>query len=390
MNTSIPAARRATRLRSWKKLLFSILVWILFVVVLYAFLLFVRSYQAYRNLTFNQKGWTTQIHQHDPTLGYRPIPNTASSELLRMSDPVPTRFDEFGFRVPRLADMEPDSPGPRIMAFGCSFTYGAACPAELGFPFQVARQLGGRCENAGVCSYGLTQMLLRARTLIPDRRPTVVLAQYSPWLVDRAMSLYAPTYLGKQPVPYFFEGRAGSLEIQLPVFTPRLVDPRTYRAAESSRTDFTSFALRIGLPLLLHDDAWSALTTFKQLTGALPLPTGDRQAVVDTVYGEFDRLCQEVGATLVIVILDENHPGPRESLHAARHALVVDGHAALMEQLPVRDPLLYQQVYLHWRGDPPILVDHHPNPHAHAIVADRIVNALEAGRPNLSKTRGHR
>ena len=45
----------------------------------------------------------------------------------------------------------------------------------------VAQGLGGTVLNAGKCAYGLSQMLILARRLIPRYRPDYVLVQFSPW-----------------------------------------------------------------------------------------------------------------------------------------------------------------------------------------------------------------
>jgi hypothetical protein len=35
----------------------------------------------------------------------------------------------------------------------------------------------------------------------------------------------------------------------------------------------------------------------------------------------------------------------------------------------------------HWYGTPPVLVDSHPNPRAHAVIAEEIVTALSRHTP---------
>jgi hypothetical protein len=379
VNAEAPSPHPVARKTTWKKkLAFSLPVWLSFLLALYVITVLVRSYDLYRELKIDQRGETTQIYQVDSELGYVPMANAEAASLILLGDPVPTRFDENRFRVPTDPDLTPAAQSPQVMAFGCSFTYGAACRAEETFPFLVAKELGGYCHNAGVSGYGLTQMLLRARQLIPAYHPDIVLVQYSPWLVDRATSLYAAARLGKKPVPYFFDD-GGALAIQPPVFRPYLVDPSGFQPGRTSLVDFLAFVGDVGVPLLAHDDGCGAVTWLRQTVGNLPRPTADRQQVVDATYGEFDALCQRSHATLVIVILDENFTaGPRESLAAAPHALVVDAHAALVSRLPPIGPIAYQRMYVHWRGNPPVLVDHHPNPLAHSIIASEIVRAIPA------------
>ena len=376
-----PAGSGSSTLGWKKKLAFSFFVWCLAVLILYASSLVIRSYRLYGRLKTSQRGWAVQIHQPDAELGFRPIPNVESAELFPIGDAVPTRFDKRGFRVPTQASEPANPDGPLILAMGCSFTYGAACRAEETFSYLLAQRLHGRSINAGVCSYGLTQILLRARQIIPQFRPDIVIVQYSPWLVDRTMETYAPTYFGRQPVPYFAKKSDGSLAIEPPVFSPSVIDPRAYRTTPRSISDYGSFLAQAALPLFLHDDVLASLTWFKQRLRIIPPPTDDRQAIVDLAYGELDRLCRDFHAELIIVILDERvPPDPRESLVAASHATIVDAHAKLIARLPVPDQLTFQRFYALWRGDPPILVDHHPNSRTHEIIADEIMQAIERKR----------
>ncbi len=361
-----------------KKFLFAGIVWIVCTLLLYTASIGWRSYRRYAQLKTHQRGWKVPIHESDPQLGFRLIPGVETDELLPDGPLIPTRIDSRGFRVPVDPSRFATGKRPLVMTFGCSFTFGAACAAEDTYPQLVARELGGECVNAGVCSYGLTQMLIRARQLIPRQRPGIVIAQYSPWLVDRAMSLYAPTTFGLQPSPYFTRTDAGGLIIAPPVFTRSSVDPTRYRDTPRSFGDFASFLFSVGVPSLVHDDSLGTLTWAKQKTGLMPAPTRQRQAVVDAVYGEFDKLCQQVGARLVIVILEEVIPvRERDALDAATHAIVVDAYSEMVLRMPVREPTVYEKLYCHWRGDPPVLVDYHPNARAHKIIAAEITKALE-------------
>jgi len=393
MTTPSRKSTRVARRLSWnKKVLFAGLVWLVALLLLYIGSIGWRTYRLYDHFKSGERGWSTAIHQFDHELGYRPRRGISASQLLPLGPPVPVHLDEQGFRVAAdSAEQDPPGgppipgppipgppiPGPRILALGGSFTFGAACAAEEGFVDQVADRCGGAGWNAGVCGYGLTQMLLRARRLIPKHHPDVVLVQYSPWLVDRALSPYAPSQWCRQPVPYFTQGADGGLEIAPPCFARGRVDPYPYRQTSASFSDFASFLATVSTPLLVHDDILSVSTWLQQQLGLLSQPMDDRQAVVDHVYGELDGLCQRAEAQLVIVILEASFPvRQRDSLRAAEHAIVVDAHAEMVSRMPPLGALVYQKLYCHWRGDPPVLVDHHPNQHAHALIAEEIIKAL--------------
>src|SRR5207244_948791 len=132
---------------------------------------------------------------------------------------------------------------------------GDAVAAEEAWPFVAAQMLGGTAANAGVCGYGLAQMLLLAERLVPSVAPDYLVVQYSPWLATRAQSPLGPSRFGYLPTPYFFD-QDGTAQLQDPVFrtiVPDLVvDP--YRASPRSLGDFVSFVATVALPLHLHDD----------------------------------------------------------------------------------------------------------------------------------------
>jgi len=109
--------------------------------------------------------------------------------------------------------------------------------------------------NAGVCSGSLAQGLLLARELVPEIEPDCVLLQDSPWLIDRARSEYAPTFLGKIPTPVFVTAASG-IEISRPPFETMAFDLPTaeFRYSPRGLGDFASFLSRLALPLLVHDD----------------------------------------------------------------------------------------------------------------------------------------
>ena len=55
----------------------------------------------------------------------------------------------------------------------------------------------------------------------------------------------------------------------------------------------------------------------------------------------------------------------------------VRAQEALNRLVPEATKDAYQRRFAHWRGSPPELVDTHPNPAAHAVIADEVVNAIE-------------
>ncbi len=359
-----------------------------------AFLLTVYlGYTAYRSKDFynyvkgNQRGWAGKVHKADPDLGYSPIPNSSGKHLFPIGPHIPMRYDEYGFRVPlQEADTESPDSRPVIMALGCSFTYGDAAYAKDTYPYLVGQILGGSTRNAGVCSYGLSQMLLLSERLIPEFKPDYLLVQYSPWLVGRAKQLFADSVFGKIPSPYFWDN-GEDLALHPPVFKTRIVDLSVdrYRIAPKGLFDAVDFFTQVGLPLLLHDDLNMVKYKIKSTFGLLPAPTKAGKKLVQYVYGEIQKTAEENGAQMVIVILGHN----AKSVAIAKDmfppgALIINAHEALLNKMSrtagIRDDKVFQRMFAHWRGDPPRLVDPHPNILSHRIIAHTIAAKIKSAQ----------
>jgi hypothetical protein len=344
-----------------------------------------RAWRMYGFVKSNQAGWTSQVHAYDRELGFAPIPGSRGAEILALGPDVPMRYDENGFRVP--LDAPASKRRPLVLSLGCSWTYGAACLAEEAYPFLVASALNGSSLNAGVPSYGLAQMLLLARRLVPRHRPDVVIVPHAEWLVQRAQAPFAPTTTGLAPTPFLFQDGTGRLRIHAPVFPSLLFELpfSSYRTTPRGGADFASFLSRVGLPLLVHDDLQMTLHQAWSLGGIVPRPCPDRDLIVRTVYAEIGELSRANNARAVIVLLGPSPSSSRLAALAASKALIVDAQAALCGRLPggCPDPMpfagqAYRAAYGHWRGSPPVFVDPHPNPRAHAVIAGAIVAALRA------------
>jgi hypothetical protein len=337
-----------------------------------------RTRPIYRNIKMGQRGWRGRVHKADPLLGFVPIPNSAGAEIMPVGPEVAMRYDGEGFRVP-VTTFRFRAPRPLLLTLGCSFTYGAATPAEETYPYLVAQSLGGTVRNAAVCSYGLSQMLLLARRLVPKYRPDDLIVQYSPWLVERAQDPFAPTYFARLPVPYFYDDRG--LALHPPVFRTKLMDLPTdrYRTTPRNAADFGSFLWHVGLPLFLHDDGNMILYRARRLTGSLPPPAANGNEIERRVYAEMGQIARDNRARLVIVIMGRKAaPVPVADHLFPADAVVVDAQAALLAHLRRIDDAEYARSYAHWRGVPPRQVHDHPNPAAHRIIADAIVARLKA------------
>ena len=176
-----------------------------------------RSKPLYESLKSHERGWSGRAHAPDARLGFAPVPGARGAHVFPIGPDVPMRYDAHGFRVPVHAEQAPAVTHPLLLTLGCSFTYGDAVAAEEAWPFVTAQMLGGTAANAGVCGYGLAQMLLLAERLVPSVAPDYLVVQYSPWLASRAQSPLGPSRFGYLPTPYFFD-QNGTLQLRDPVF----------------------------------------------------------------------------------------------------------------------------------------------------------------------------
>ncbi|HEY4312934.1 MAG TPA: hypothetical protein VGN12_26015 [Pirellulales bacterium] len=360
-----------------KKAAFALFVLSFFLVAGYSLWCVGWSWKVYRYLKDDRRGWRGTVHRADAELGYASIPGSEGEQTFAIGPDLPIRYDENGFRVPPAANAStPSADGLRILTLGCSFTFGDACPAEETFAFRLQKELQGTVLNAGKCSYGLAQMVLLARELIPRHKPDLVVVQYSPWLLDRSMTCYLPSYYGAMPGPYFCE-REGKLEIARPVFAWSPQDFSHYRDTPKSFGEFLSFAARHAIPLKIHDDLGRSATSVKQRLGLTPVPCRDAEQVVAAGYSELEKLCQDAQAQMVVVVLGgSSEPVTVPAYLAELGVPLAHAHEAMIEQLTERDQENYLKTYANWRGEPPRMVDTHPNAQAHEIIANCIVDAL--------------
>lgn len=351
----------------------------------YVLSLGVRSLYAYRFLKSDHRGFKGKVHRADPELGFAAVPASQGLHVFPIGPPLPMRYNADELRVPANDSGASPRQRPFVLALGCSFTYGDACLAEDTFSYRVAQGLGGTALNAGKCAYGLSQMLILARRLVPRYRPEYVLVQFSPWLVGRGTSGLARSTFGLVPVPYLTLAQ-GHVGLEPPWFRARVFDLPFPRFDNKRRGlgEFLSFFFAAGAPLFVHDDAYTALCGARRLTGGAA--EADRRQASDAgedvnrvVYREIAQICKDNAATMVLVRL--SHPLERhhqELKELYRDVVYVDAQAVLDAGVPEGGPDAYYRRFGHWRGDPPVLVDTHPNPEAHAIIAREILARLPA------------
>ena len=120
---------------------------------------------------------------------------------------------------------------------------------------------------------------------------------------------------------------------------------------------------------------------FKQAAGLIRPPCQDGDQVVQAAYGEILNLCTAQRSKLIIVVLGEG-AGPIAVPKGLMDlgVPIVRSDLALIDRLPEKTDEAFLKAYAHWDGDPPRMDDRHPNPSAHAIIADSIVEFLQSER----------
>ena len=321
-------------------------------------------------VTYN--AWTGDAYRADENYGHYPALTNLGYHSLQRRERVPVIFDENAFRVPYGTRESAESPAFRILFLGDSFTHGDFVLAEDTFAYLTARELQASALNAGGSGWGLSQMVLRAREAIPTMKPKIVVVQYSNWLPERSRQVYGPSYIGKDPTPYFYESE-GRVKIQRPVFRSVIL---RLRISKHVGRGLLHFVWRVGIPLFLHDDFHVLVTSLKIHLGLLPSPLSSRQRAVDFAYGEIQSLCKANGAEMLILVLSNvMSDRPRDRLDAFTGA-VVDPAESLVRGLPEPTVKAWERDYYFWRGDPPQIVDSHPNARMHARIAEVLVDTI--------------
>jgi hypothetical protein len=348
------------------------------ILIVYSGFVIFRSVGLYRYVKSGGPGWRGSVHQADEELGLRPVQNAEGAQIIPLGSDLEVRFNEDGFRIPVNEEDLLTGDGPRLMALGCSFTFGAGVKATDTFIYLLAKRLNGTAINAGVCSYGLVQMMLLSERLADEFKPDYLIVQFSPWLIERAMTPFAPSYAGKLPVPYFYDSDSG-LKIHSPVFTSRSIalDMNRYRDTSSSLGDFISFLWNAGFPMYVHDDVNTLIYETGKILGCVVEPTENAVLVIKTVYDEIAQVCEENDIKLVILVLgrsNEDFDPPIDLFPDG--VLVVNAHRAMLDSLEEVSLDTYRSAYAIWRGEPPQLVDLHPNERAHRIIAEALYQTL--------------
>jgi len=318
-----------------------------------------------------------KVYVNDDTIGYKHAPNTTGYRLLGDKYITVTHDDE-GNRIP--VGYKHTNKRPLTIFLGCSVSYGDACWAQDAFSHLVAHDLNGDYINAAGSGYGVSQMLVNAKKFVPKYKPNYLVVQYTEWLPDRSMKTYQTFFGGKFPIPFISDEG-----LEMPVFSPRgLKTPfLEFHKTPVSTVDFLKFFGRIA-PNFIYQDINSIWVFFGQLVGLVPKPTTNQKWAENYAYAELNRICKENGTKMIVWTtgtgfwLDPKLPADtiyslKIPIAYADSALYKKGNAWTKEK--------YAQLYDHWflpkGAKDSIIVDGHPNPYCHRIIADEILKTIK-------------
>jgi hypothetical protein len=369
------------RVKSAAVLVFLFLVFFYFSNYIYGFTLKSRIF--FNEITAEKyRGWKGITQKQQDSMGFVPVPNGRGFHVFPIGEDIPMAYNSQGFRV-ALSDTDYIAePGKvDVLFLGCSFTYGDACYAEETFAYKVGKLGSYKIINAGICSYGLNQMYLLSKQLIKKFKPRYTVIQYSPWLVERATSFGAPAN-GFLPVPYFFD-KDDSIALQYPVEKAETFNINRQLLREKHQNRYFKFMKEFGLWYLLKEDAKQWHYHLPKWLGGPPSPSTDRKKVAKVIYNNIANEAVINNSKPIFLLLGSpDYSGGAQSMITTKGAQLVNADTILWRGLKRNNTDAYNRKYGHWRKNnsndkDSVLVDTHPNPLAHTIIAQEILKIIK-------------
>jgi hypothetical protein len=339
-----------------------------------------RSYKLYEYLVAEKKnGWEGIVYQPDDTLGFKPVPNTRTYRTFPVGDKIPVIFNKNGFRIPLSDTVKDDPPNKTDLLFlGCSFTFGDGCNAEETFPYLVANNIQLSYINAGVCSYGLSHILILADKLIPRYKPKYVVVQYSEWLAARSASLYAPAYYMHLPNPYFSK-KNNTFILQYPGFKSQSFNLDSREIKSVYKGSFINFFFQKGLLFYLKEDWLYQKNKISIATNNQLKPSIKIDEIENYAYNKISQIAAANGTTVIILNLGNfEYTKKSHQFFSNKNIKYAEADSVLNNYLAMSLSRDYAKEFNIWKfnGKDSILVDKHPNSKAHRLIANSIINAI--------------
>ncbi len=319
----------------------------------------------------------------DPKLAHHAKPGAKGEYYYFIGDSirgaVPVYFDENGFRVaPDSLALQSDT---LDLFMGCSFTFGDYVSAEQSYPYLTAQMLHHRYLNTGASAYGFGQMKQLAEQLLPQHPFRYAFIQLSPWLADRAMNINGPTFYGYRPFPYFSD-QGDDFALNFPAYHSQLYRVGNWKSQPMSYLEKLRFSFSDGFTSEFLDYTAFKWAGIRMKLGMTPKPTNRKLSLEKHFYDSMIALCRAHGATPVVLKLRYPEADCRELLdYLEPKVMVVDLDRALDSVLQSNGATFasYYELYHVHKGDT-LYYDKHPNPYAHAQIAQTIGTALSSGK----------
>jgi hypothetical protein len=325
--------------------------------------------------------WKGRMYEHDSLLGYRMQPNNFSSLVYELKQPVPVKTDSSGFRVAHTGKQFSDVNKPVDLLFlGCSFTFGSACRAEETFPYIVAQESGMNYINAAVGGYGLAQMLIQAKQLIPKYKPRYIIIQRSPWLIERSLTEFAPSRGGYLlPTPYFVETK-NEFSIGPPVYKSPINQLLPEEDRQIYKGHFLSYYFNKGISYFGNQQIQIIKTRTRNILGHKKRPTHKRHEAELFAYSEIIKLARAHDVEVILLNLNNGPISFKGKLPVSNYSYrIANADSVLRQRMSSSDEQEYVRMFGHWgmRENDSVFIDGHPNPLAHKLIATSILMQLQ-------------
>jgi hypothetical protein len=315
-----------------------------------------------------------KVYINDEVLGYKHAPLSTGYRLLGETD-ITIQHDADGHRIP-FGYKHPNAP-LGALTLGCSVSYGDACWAENSFAHLLSKKTNTDYINASVSGNGLSQMVLNAERIIPEKHPKYAIVQYSSWLANRSTTYYQSFLGGKFPIPYFSDKG-----LEEPVFSPKgLWKPLgDFKNTPRSSWDFFKFYLRLS-PSYFYQDFNALWVSVKAGLGFVNKPSTDREKTEAYGYDRIYQACKKNNTKMIVWTTGTGFSVPTK-LPPASVLNNPDIIKVYIDSLQLRihpeadNADTYKKVFAHWylpKGKKDsVFVDGHPNNYLHSIIADEI------------------
>lgn len=318
------------------------------------------------------------MYAKDDTLGYRMIKNNRSSLVYNLLPTVPVRTDQEGFRIPdSIPTLTATEKSVDLLFLGCSFTFGSACKAENTFPYLIAAEKKMNYVNAAVGGYGVAQMYLQAKQLIPRFKPKYVIVQNSPWLIVRGISEFAPSRGGYLlPTPYFSD-EGSSFQVESPIYHSSVERLFPAQDRKSYYGKFFKYYIEKGIPYFLREQIQIFFVRCKNILFLKKRPTRRVVEAEQFAYSEIFKIAKQYSVKVILLNLS-NSPGSdkcRKLGDRGNNVVIANADSLLYQFLGTDSEIAYHKTFCHWSksGKDSVFVDSHPNKLSHRLIAESIL-----------------